>query len=238
MKIITDGTLKFSSRAEFNDPFDCIADYDLKQIERSLSSRDELFKVMLKDLSPAKRISAKKRIINRMIGEEVREGYCNRIAEHWGICSLSTKNDSILMWSHYADKHQGFVVEFSTNQNENGCVDNPEYHLLSWPVEYSKRVPIRKMGDQDFSAVKDQFLYKADDWSYECEYRCLASKKGVGIHKINKKMISSVIFGVKMRSENINEVKDAIRLSGLEEQIKLKRARMVKGKYALEIVDL
>ncbi|KNE87154.1 hypothetical protein PSTG_19467, partial [Puccinia striiformis f. sp. tritici PST-78] len=31
-----------------------------------------------------------------------------------GIFCLSEKPDSELMWSHYADSHQGFVIEFET----------------------------------------------------------------------------------------------------------------------------
>lgn len=36
----------------------------------------------------------------------------DRIDRHFGITCFSKKSDIALMWSHYADKHKGFVKEY------------------------------------------------------------------------------------------------------------------------------
>lgn len=236
--IISQGTLKFSSCNEFNDPFDCIVEFDTDKARGHLLKRNDLLHKSgaLIGLSPAQKIIRKHEFVNKLVGQLERDAFLNDIATKWGVCSLSTTPTNILMWSHYADHHRGFVVEFTTDQNNPKALNRPEYYLLSWPVTYTDDVPVRDISKRDFDSVEQQFLHKATDWKYENEYRCLASKAGVGVHEIDKSMITSVIAGVKMAPERINELRQLISSSGLDEQIIFKQARMKKGKYELELV--
>lgn len=236
--IITQSTLKFSSCSEFNDPFDCIVEFDIKKAEQYLLNRKDLLARggAFVGLSPAQKIQRKQECVNRLVLKLKSEAILNDVASRWGICSLTTTPNNILMWSHYADDHKGFVVEYSTNQNNQNAIEQPERYLLAWPVIYTSEVPIRDISKRDFDAVKDQFLHKAIDWRYESEYRCLASNAGVGIHKIDKSMITGVIAGAKMKAENVTELKQIILESGLDKQVVFKQAQMKRGKYELELV--
>ncbi len=60
-----------------------------------------------------------------------------------GICTLSDIPDNILMWSHYAEFHRGFVVGFRVNWNN---MDHTHPHsaglnLITQEVTYSEHRP-------------------------------------------------------------------------------------------------
>jgi hypothetical protein len=79
-----------------------------------------------------------------------------------GVFSLSAKWDNTLMWSHYAQDHKGFVIEFD------GKHSFFDYGLEK--VVYSDERPLfldRPDGRND-PAV---FNTKSKDWEYEQEYR-------------------------------------------------------------------
>ena len=78
-----------------------------------------------------------------------------------GVLSLSRNHDNILMWSHYASSHKGFVIEFD---HEHKFFFNKVH-----PIIYSDERP-----EMDLTQVKqsgDLFLTKSKDWAYEEELR-------------------------------------------------------------------
>jgi hypothetical protein len=61
---------------------------------------------------------------------------------NYGVFTLSESNSNILMWSHYADNHMGFCIEFSrTSENDLG---DPE---IAHAVEYSNNFPAINISD-------------------------------------------------------------------------------------------
>lgn len=47
------------------------------------------------------------------VGKNILSDFANRV----GILCLTKQPDNLLMWSHYAESHQGFVIEFDENSN-------------------------------------------------------------------------------------------------------------------------
>lgn len=83
------------------------------------------------------------------------------------VSCLSERNDSILMWSHYANFHRGFVIEYD-------AIDlcNMYFNELL-PVIYSKeRVKLNFNIEELFHSL----LVKYDEWSYEQEWRIIKSE--------------------------------------------------------------
>ncbi|MGR2823910.1 DUF2971 domain-containing protein, partial [Vibrio vulnificus] len=238
--LLKDGTMKFSSYDTFNDPFDCVVSYDLDEADKYMSSRKDLIKAAGDriGLSPAKRLQNKGVMLKRLEHSLVSGAASNDIAKEWGVCCLSSQADNILMWSHYADNHQGLLIEFTTDQNHIGMVTNPEYYLTAWPIEYTEKMPVRKLGVRDFEAVKEQFLRKSIDWAYEKEHRCLSHRKGPGIYPFDKTMVTKVVAGVRMSDEDFIKLKQLVEQFEISAgtKVELKRAEMVKGKYQLNVV--
>lgn len=123
------------------------------------------------------------------------------------VACFSENNSSILMWSHYAQNHTGFCIEY--NLNEWDCKN----HIK--PVQYSnERHYISGNFADDLSphagrSIMDAALYKSSEWSYEKEWRLVMSRidlahpelKGLTPACFLKDYISSVYLGAKCKED-------------------------------------
>lgn len=87
------------------------------------------------------------------------------------VVCLSESYNSMLMWSHYAQNHKGFCIEYSFEET-----DVIYKHL--YPVVYTKnRYAISK---EDMMGENTEWIYrstcrKSDVWSYEQEWRIVTA---------------------------------------------------------------
>lgn len=104
-----------------------------------------------------------------------------RLLDYLGayVCCFSEKNNSMLMWSHYADSSKGICIGYDFNiLPQNNLLRN-----MLFPVAYSRKpvylTDLLKDEDRkiyEFSldaAVLCAALNKADIWNYESEWRML-----------------------------------------------------------------
>jgi len=99
LSVISEGTIKFTAPADFNDPFDCMPVYEFENMEEHLKERKDLFKKAgaINGLSPAKRIQNKKKMM-AMIKKAVESAeYAEGLVQNLGICSLSRSFKSLLL---------------------------------------------------------------------------------------------------------------------------------------------
>lgn len=94
------------------------------------------------------------------------DGYLNL---NVGILCLSEVRDSILMWGHYTDNHQGFVVGFDADHPffSKRRSDADEFGILR-RVDYTSQRPQVTLSDTSSPAW---FQTKSEHWSYEKEWR-------------------------------------------------------------------
>lgn len=113
-KIICDGTIKYSSPLDFNDPFDCRPIYCKVNRDDIELSRPDLIKEVgrRRNWSPAKIIKNRKKISAEISNFVSSEEYIDEKLAQLGVLCLTTDPKNILMWSHYADCHKGFVIAF------------------------------------------------------------------------------------------------------------------------------
>ena len=112
---------------------------------------------------------------------------------------FSETNADLLMWSHYAQQHKGFCVEYDIQKmmSEDCSLFDPIGHLF--PIVYrNKRQPVRDIislaqslavlnadihnhneysGDEPLDDILPLFLIKSKDWEYEKEWRIIYSRK-------------------------------------------------------------
>lgn len=94
------------------------------------------------------------------------------------------------MWSHYADKHKGVVIEFKGSQLQE--IANNCNHVFSCfePIRYTTKIPSNRGFDNDkLELPKDAILTEALEWSYEQEHRIIISKD-------NKKLDKNFIYDI------------------------------------------
>lgn len=131
------------------------------------------------------------------------------------VACFSEKNDSSLMWGHYADSHTGFCVEYNFAEELKWCkiecsnIMACKSFMLNYPIapviyrdtrfeatEYmqvilqdyaSKKIgcPIKEFYYPDVLTITKSILTKSKDWSYEKEWR-LVSEIEQGDFKLHK----------------------------------------------------
>lgn len=213
--ILQNGLIRFAPIGSFNDPFELepsVTPYSKQFLEyASKLSEAELHEI--KFTEEDREYSSERA---HQIGE-YKEKYRNEIGKY-GVLSLSSNKETnqllaacipekkdprtnILMWSHYADSHQGFVIEFRADLIEN---------IKLKKVQYSEERKYLTFEDINENKFDDVFYKKSMEWEYEQEYRAvLPLDRAVEVHnekyhlfKINKGSINSITFGCAMSKKN------------------------------------
>jgi hypothetical protein len=128
--------------------------------------------------------------------------------EIYRVCSFSETNDSVLMWSHYANMHKGFCLGYDFRSRHSHILTE-----LLLPVIYDDSLlDITKplLEDNTQGITMHALTRKATAWSYEREWRCIVSNNIENIPNGEKSIPiktfppSVVYFGSKA-SENLKE---------------------------------
>ena len=163
------------------------------------------------------------------------------------VSCFGSSKDSLLMWSHYANKHKGACIEYEIDD-----VDFKE-------VVYSKKMPAFRFVDaleiilghdflgEEVDANKNEYqfmleplLVKSDDWIYEGEIRCVYTKNKPNsrIHDIEDKdgmkilldmpKPKKIYIGCNALPEFIKDIKEKVG------DIPTVKMEIVPGEYRLE----
>jgi Protein of unknown function (DUF2971) len=88
-----------------------------------------------------------------------------------GVLCLSEIRDSLLMWGHYTDNHEGFVIGFDQNHPFFSVRRGPEDEFgFLRQVKYCRNRPRVTMTN---TTGAEWFETKSDEWAYEKEWRML-----------------------------------------------------------------
>lgn len=117
------------------------------------------------------------REVMRTLHEGMVREYSDGLKSAFKLCSFSERLDSTLMWSHYANYHKGFCIEYDVS----AFLPTDYRSRFLYPVIYTDRLydatpHFMKGVDADsFNNLHLNLagLYKAIDWSYEREWRLL-----------------------------------------------------------------
>ncbi len=152
------------------------------------------------------------------------------------LCSFSRVGDSILMWSHYANQHRGFCVEY-----EVASFDAGDAFLKNlYPVIYSEELfDLTPWAEKLVSGQREELttvfpllgvLQKFDGWSYEREWRYVRFQEKP-TPDCNRSMPrpTRVLLGAKALPETINDLTEICKAK----QIPLWQMRMADDKYEL-----
>lgn len=233
LRMLKEGKYFFASAHSFNDPLDCSVEpiYELPHIDKIIENQAII--LQNNDGISFEEALQKSQVIRNVpkadlekIMQRIRYQIQQILKDEYGILSLSAKNDNILMWSHYADYHKGFCIQF------NRSPDNPL--RVTQPVEYVEEYPyFCYFDDLPGNIAKKTILTKSCDWSYEEEWR--------GIQKANTEvrytddMISGIIFGLKMSDQHKSEIHQIFKDN---EYITFYQAELVPRKFKLKIEPL
>ena len=164
-----------------------------------------------------------------------------------GVLCLSETYEDILMWSHYAYYHKGFVIGIKTSnlitylrKNFKDC-DKIGFKKVNYTNLRNKE------NLNEFLSLKP-FYEKNSLWEYEKEWRALLdieidwdkwkkvylrNKEMKGIFSIPTECISKIIFGAMMEDSHIRAKCRHIRSQSGCQHITFERMRLHSTEYAL-----
>jgi hypothetical protein len=182
--IFIDRKFYFACPGEFNDPFDCRALFSLRDID------EKDFRRFLMGLFEKRCPNISTDAIIQRADETIKKGFhkdINWLRRHedkygeilemevskLGVLCLSEKQDDILMWSHYAGKHRGFVLQFDKSTLELWQYCSPVIYQEQYPTfkEFIGLIP--RLGLHEIFLLR-----KAKHWEYEREWRVIIDLSG------------------------------------------------------------
>lgn len=204
-KISLEHTLKFSNPSAFNDPFDCY-----EHLLEFITSDDSLIELLNRKIYLRQPDEEKLSILQlreKLIKEDtvsfdnpdVQAIFTEAKKNIW-ICCFSRTHSNIIMWSHYAEKHNGFCIGF----DKSGLQEH--FYKMS-PVIYCKDLQKRDYFINTEAALQNIVFTKAIDWSYEEEERIYIPKTAIvkiiqsdenneGISNFPGELIKKIFIGV------------------------------------------
>lgn len=162
---------------------------------------------------------------------------CDKTANLFLIGCLCTDYKNRLMWSHYADSHKGFCIEYDYSQ-----VDEETLNKLPMPIVYSLKRPLlpwKAMFDKSPENIQEAcnllmlgLLTKDSAWEYENEWRILINSSDDA--ELVMPRISCIYLGASI--DRINKAK--VLKIAKERGIPVKQMKVDRGEYALHAEDV
>ncbi len=193
--------------------------------------RDEigLMNLLCKQLDPSAAESVRR---TEQFIDTMTHNLSERLDRLFYVGSLCTSNKNRLMWSHYADSHRGFCIEYDYSD---------ETALLPLPVIYSRRRPKLSWkaafdntpGNQKAASIPflEAILTKDDAWEYENEWRLIISAEMD--QKVEMPPITCIYLGVNCSDENRSRILEIAN----EKSIPVKQMEIDRGEFTLHVAD-
>lgn len=210
-KVICRGQIYFSPASEFNDPFDCKANFDYYKAVGNGKFREELLKLYPDGF------------FDNIPEEMVQKGIIEGIRQDIHIFCFSEVWDSVLMWAHYADNYNGYCIEYDTNYFSEYLTD--KLYPVLYEEEYIDITENLIHSNDNVGMIC--LLAKAKDWFYEKEWRIIWTGQGA---RNQKKAIKAIYIGRNCSSE----IHKKIEQWGKENNKEIYSVRASDKQYKLE----
>lgn len=236
--VLRDHRLCFSSPLNLNDPFElrpAIKLFDSEVSTRAAaeefldeSIEDELNRLLpeVRALITERQVAEMRAIISKTIPSiidfhtpAIQKSFNDAVAKHIGILCLSEQQDDLLMWAHYANSHEGFVIEFDPSSSFfNGRRSDQDELRHLRKVSYSEARPQLVMSN---ARDMGSFLTKSQHWAYEKEWRMMFAladatevkvfgEKQFHLFSFPANAILSVTFGCRMSQLKRDEITEVL----------------------------
>ncbi|KGB92022.1 DUF2971 domain-containing protein [Burkholderia cepacia] len=204
------------------------------------NTQDALLDEVLRDM-PAEKIEVAKaalKAINTMTYHDMASKSSEAFKNGFKVCSFSARKDSTLMWSHYADYHKGFCIEYSLENT------TPKDFLsrFMYPVIYSERPFDATDNISNFAEKSPNSLYlnkagliKSTDWEYEREWRLIFSN---GVMKSEQAYDMPTPTAVYLGSHISQKDQDDILNICKEKGIPVKKMKHSPSVFRMEALDI
>jgi len=239
--------IRFTQPICFNDPFECKLTIDNMASDEDIQNlhKENFEKVLKEEYDKNNAINSllsyeqflllsetKKELILDSLKEinsseyfihQLRNKFEEILNYEWGILSLTTSKDNLLMWAHYANEHKGFTVEFNEESDFfHKREDKESFFNHLHKVDYSNYRDLTSLIEKQYANV---FLTKSTEWEYEDEYRVFkqlssaneVKNENIYLFNFPKDMIKAIYCGCNMdkvhKEKILNIISNDIELS-------------------------
>lgn len=242
----------------FNDLFDCRSSVNFKKLkeEKGKNINKAMFNSIREnlphesftlrqflryELKSKKDFKKFKKFLQEIMGTKLFEMYRNfeiLTQKTSRVSCFSEEFDSNLMWSHYANKHSGFVLEY--NFKELGL--NDIRNRMIYPVIYQEKFFdltefLKEENGKNFNNLYLNLpaLIKSIDWSYEKEWRLIIGSEFLEDGLLYNVPIPKAIYlGVRINLQHKKRLIDIAR----RKNMKIYQMDMEKDKYGLKYKEI
>lgn len=227
-KAVVEGSIKLSSAAQFNDPFE----FKFTSVAPTREMFDDWHRTWLPDLTPDQlengweALTGPQAYWNATLVPRV-----NLLQSLYVLC-LAQRWDNHLMWAHYAAMHRGFAIRYKPELLAN-LEALPNFAMRD-NVTYSETVAaLRWCAAPPHEIALPVAFTKSPDWRYEAEHRVVLygpDGKDALYHTVDPALIAGVILGARV-SEVLIQKALAVRASRPDFTVDL--VASARGSYAL-----
>lgn len=203
--ILRDCTHLYQTADKFNDPFEMhtgfldIRDYSAANFNNYLAKKNYLtteVEFLVEKMQPP--------VLEKIVEDTLAESRTN-----YGILCLSLKNDSTLMWSHYADKHKGVCLGFKIPTATNRTIAfHANYFDQIQPIEFSFDGYIEPV-----AKILFWMCAKSSVWKYEAEVRNINISQN-GIIPFDPSQLCEIYYGAATSDSDKAELQSLIANGG------------------------
>lgn len=208
VKLFTHRAIWFGSLKSFNDPFEAEFQMNLK----NTAHKDFAFKfykdyLKLNDEDLEIKLSWFDQDKSEFY-EDLRKSYRNFLSKGYGISCFSSSCSNVLLWSHYADAHEGICIVFNKKKlidyyrKKDVWVVQKEKLYKKEPFIVNAHFNGKKLL---FDNVTDIMGTKSNLWAYEDEIRFikkLHSKNSFRYIDFHPDYLEAVIFGNRTKLDD------------------------------------
>lgn len=258
--VLRDANIRYSSPASLNDPFElkphilAVAENMFDNSNSNLISSNVLIKnhaekmvelrnyikekILKKEMSEVQSsmVFEYLKYSNERVVSAIQTSMETAFNENIGILCLSETPDNLLMWSHYAHSHQGFVVEFDAM---NPYFQNDLNRFKK--VAYTENRLNTNL--TNFDEI-DPFFTKGKEWNYENEWRVIdylnnantilhVEANAIHLFEFPKSIVKSIIFGCKLSDSKKYEIREILNNTPEYSDVICLQADIHKSKYEL-----
>ncbi|KJR18275.1 DUF2971 domain-containing protein [Vibrio sp. S234-5] len=260
--------LYFSKYTDFNDPFEFATPFP--DLVKTYKKAEEKFVEYYANKEIPKEVYLELINLVKTPSEDVIKKRFDTLSEiknntqKMGIFCMSKTDGNILMWSHYAEEHKGFCIEFNelnkhlldkadlidVNYLDNfEDLNNPDlivdFFMLmfwdyrdlprsEWERKYIELAQNLKMYEE-YKLALSIIGNKYVDWSYEKEVRLVTCNNGV--IKYDPQSIISITFGLRMSESDKATIRNICKTDD-KCHIKFKQAEKLISGYGLKNIYL
>ncbi|UOQ51036.1 DUF2971 domain-containing protein [Hymenobacter cellulosivorans] len=192
----------FAPPSKFNDPYDCSLDTITFSVKKQTNYRKNKEK-------------------------EFKERYTTL-----GVCCFSRKNTSILMWSHYANCHKGFCLEYR--------IENKKSVIRPFDVNYTDHYVTMDFSREPKESIFNMILTKHRQWEYEEEVRYFTGGFRTNDERkypLQRNVLEAVYLGINCEAETINTIRLILK-EHYNSSIKVYQAKKCKGSFEIEFQQI